>query len=549
MQPWQTALTFGDVLDAHVRQRPEKLALAGVNGQTVTFGQMNQRINRLYHGLSARGVQTGDRVAILSYNRPEYLEVFGLSKAGLIIVPLNWRLAAAELLRLLSHSGARVLVAEASFVPLVETLREQLPGLEVLVVLDDGTRASDLSRAVGQADASGASESAGAHPLSVPTGWLPYESLATLGDDAEPSVRSRPHDVLCIVYTSGTTGAPKGVKITHQGALDNCRTSAGELLGLREDDHALAVLPLFHVGGMWYHLFPSFATGCSNFLMPQFDPAVLLQALQDQKITNVHLVPTMVGALIHHPGIDGFDLSHLRLIMYAASSMPAELLRRAMLMFPQCSFAQGYGSTEAGTVTGLFPVDHVLAGQSGQQHLLVSCGHALQGREIRILDADHNDVAVGGIGELVVRSPGVMAGYWNDDALTRTVQTEGWVHTGDLARCDDQGYYYIVDRKNDMIITGGENVYPTEVESFLYADPRVLEAAVFGVPDPKWVERVVAAVVLKPGETATAKDIVDGLRRHLAAYNCPKDIYFVADLPKSGAGKVLRKMLRDRFGG
>lgn len=522
MQPWQTAFTLGDVLDAHVRQRPDKLALAGVNGHTVTFGQMNQRINRLYHGLRARGVQTGDRVAILSYNRPEYLEVFGLSKAGLVIVPLNWRLAAAELLRLLSHSGARVLVAEASFVPLVETLRKQLPGLEVLVVLDDG------------ADA---------------TGWLPYESLAVQGNDVEPPVRSRPQDVLCIVYTSGTTGAPKGVKITHKGALDNCRTSAGELLGLREDDHALAVLPLFHVGGMWYHLFPSFATGCSNFLMPQFDPAALLQVLQDQKITNVHLVPTMVGALIHHPGIEDFDLSHLRLIMYAASSMPAELLRRAMLMFPQCSFAQGYGSTEAGTVTGLFPADHVLAGQSGQQHLLVSCGHALQGREIRILDADHTDVAVGGIGELVVRSPGVMAGYWNDDALTKTVQTDGWVRTGDLARCDDQGYYYIVDRKNDMIITGGENVYPTEVESFLYADSRVLEAAVFGVPDPKWVERVVAAVVLKPGETATAKDIGDGLRQHLAAYKCPKDIYFVADLPKSGAGKVLRKMLRDRFGG
>ncbi|WJJ92611.1 AMP-binding protein [Neopusillimonas aromaticivorans] len=186
MQPWQTALTFGDVLDAHVRQRPEKLALAGVNGQTVTFGQMNQRINRLYHGLSARGVQTGDRVAILSYNRPEYLEVFGLSKAGLIIVPLNWRLAAAELLRLLSHSGARVLLAEASFVPLVETLREQLPGLEVLVVLDDGTGTSDLSQTVEAAETSGAPESAAAPALSVLTGWLPYESLAARGDDAEP---------------------------------------------------------------------------------------------------------------------------------------------------------------------------------------------------------------------------------------------------------------------------------------------------------------------------------------------------------------------------
>ena len=525
MQPWQTAQTMGDVLDAHVRQRPDKLALAGVNGSAVTFGQMNQRINRLYHSLCSRGVQTDDRVAILSYNRPEYLEVFGLSKAGLLIVPLNWRLAAPELLRLLSHSGARVLVAEASFVPVVETLRDQLPGLEVLVVLDDGPGGADAP------------------------GWWPYEALAAQGNDAEPQVRARPHDVLCIVYTSGTTGAPKGVKITHQGALDNGRTSAQELLGLRENDHALAVLPLFHVGGMWYHLFPSFATGCSSFLMPQFDPATLLQILQDQKITNVHLVPTMVGALLNHPDIQGFDLSHLRLIMYAASSMPAELLRQAMLMFPHCSFAQGYGSTEAGTVTGLFPQDHVRASQPGQQHLLVSCGHALQGREIRILDADSNDVVVGGIGELVVRSPGVMAGYWNDDALTQTVQVDGWVRTGDLARCDEQGYYYIVDRKNDMIITGGENVYPTEVESFFYADPRVLEAAVFGVPDPKWVERVVAAVVLKPGATATAKDLVDGLRQHLAAYKCPKDIYFVADLPKSGAGKVLRKMLRDRFGG
>lgn len=519
MTPWKQASSMGEVLDANWQQRPDKLALTTPGGRGITFAQLNRRVNRLCRALTAEGIRPGDRVAMLSYNRPEYMEVFGLSRTGLVIVPLNWRLSVPELLRLIRHSGSRVLVFEEEFAGVVEQLRPQLEGVDHYIVIGTARQ-----------------------------GWLEYESLAASGPDTPAQYSAKPDDVLCIVYTSGTTGAPKGVKITHRGALENCRTEAEEILSLTEDDVALAVLPLFHVGGMWYHLFPSFATGCTSVLMPHFEAEKLLQTLEDFEVTNVHLVPTMVGALLNHPRMGQYKLQHLRLIFYAASSMPAELLRRAMQSFPQCSFSQGYGSTEAGTVTGLFPEDHIRAQNPKYEYLLSSCGRAFKGRQIRLLDASDREVRVGEIGELVVRSPAVMAGYWNDEAATMAAMQAGWVRTGDLARCDDEGYYYIIDRKNDMVVTGGENVYPTEVESHLYADPRVLEAAVFGVPDVKWVERVVAAVVLKPGREASPEDLMQSLRSRLAAYKCPKEIHLVSDLPKSGAGKVLRKELRKQYG-
>ncbi|MAL01755.1 MAG: long-chain fatty acid--CoA ligase [Alcaligenaceae bacterium] len=518
IRPWEYALTMGEVFNAHLTQRPDKTALTTTDGHSVTFAQLEERTNCLFNALSAQGIQPADRVAILSYNRPEYMEVFGLSKTGVIVVPLNWRLAAPELLRLLQHSGSRALIVEENFVPIVESLRNQLDKIDTYIVIGKARN-----------------------------GWIAYEDLVTKADRKTPEAQAKPDDVLCLVYTSGTTGAPKGVKITHRGALENCRSEAQEMLSLTEDDYALAVLPLFHVGGMWYHLFPSFATGCTSLLMPQFDPEKLLQAMQDWKITNVHLVPTMVGALLNHPRVDQFDLTHLRIILYAASSMPAEVLRRAMRTFHKCSFAQAYGSTEAGTVTGLYPEDHILAQSPDYEHILSSCGKPFKNRQIRILNANDQEVATGEIGELTVRSPGIMTGYWNDDAATRTTFQNGWVYTGDLARRDEQGYYYIVDRKNDMIVTGGENVYPTEVEAYLYADSRILEAAVFGIADPKWVEKVVAAVVLKSGEAATENELIQQLRNHLAAYKCPKEIYFVSVLPKSGAGKVLRKSLRNQY--
>jgi acyl-CoA synthetase (AMP-forming)/AMP-acid ligase II len=273
----------------------------------------------------------------------------------------------------------------------------------------------------------------------------------------------------------------------------------------------------------------------------------VLRALEIHRITNVHLVPTMISALLALPEVQAADLSALRLLFYAASSMPAELLRRAMQSLPGCAFVQSYGSTEGGMVSVLDPQAHRQAREPAGEHLLLSCGKPCAQREVRIVGAAGAVLSSREIGEFEVRSPDMMLGYWNNADATAGVLQSGWLKTGDLGYADEEGYLYIVDRKNDMIITGGENVYPTEVEGVLYRDPAVQDAAVFGIPDPVWVEKVVAAVVLKPGASATEQEIIDRTRSRLAGYKCPKAVCFVSSLPKNGAGKVLRAELRRQF--
>ncbi|CAM5529801.1 class I adenylate-forming enzyme family protein [Eoetvoesiella caeni] len=522
--------TLGDVLRFHARHRPDKPAFETAGGASVTFGQFNSRVNRLCSALGQWGLRKGDRVAVLSRNRPEYVEVFGVAKAGLVAVPLNWRLAEAELVKLLAHSAPQVLIVDETYKEVAERLRSLLPDLRHFVLLGP--------------------EGAGREyvPGSEDSGWTGYEDLLRQAADDEPEALVAPGDALCLVYTSGTTGAPKGVTLTHRGLLDNCNASATDVMALTEDDYSLAVLPLFHVGGMWYHLFPCFAAGCTTLLMAEFEPGALLRELQARKVTNVHVVPTMINAMLNHPLAATADLSHLRLIFYAASSMPAELLRRAMQCFSRSGFVQSYGSTEAGMVTVLSVADHLRASKPAGEHLLSSCGRVLKERRVRIVDDAGTELGVGEIGAISSYCPGVMAGYWHDADATAKVLQDGWLDTGDLGYLDGEGYLYLVDRKNDMVVTGGENVYPSEVEACFYQDPAVLEAAVFGVADPRWVERVVAAVVLRPGFEADEQALMQRIRSHLAAYKCPKNIFFTTDLPKSGAGKVLRKELRKKYG-
>lgn len=513
------ARTFGDVLRSCAATWGEKSAFETLGGRKLSYEQLNRRVNALTHAVAAMGVGKGARVALLAKNCPEYVEVYGLSKGGLIVVPLNWRLAAGELLKLIDHSSPEVLVVDEQHLAVAESIRDRLPSVKHLIVLGP------------------------ARP-----GWLSYEDLLGAAVDTEPSVQVEPADVLCLIYTSGTTGAPKGVAMTHAGVIGNCAAAAHELR-LSPDDITMAVMPLFHAGGMWYHLFPSFACGTTSLLLSDFEPATILRELEARRITNVHLAPTMIAALLAQPTAATADLSSVKVLFYAASSMPPELLRRAMQTFPRCGFAQGYGSTEAGVVTILGAHEHRRAMAADGEHLLSSCGRPYPGRSVRLVDDAGNEVPRGMVGEVEVHSADLMRGYWRDDEATARVLKAGWLRTGDLARVDEEGLLYIVDRKNDMVITGGENVFPTEVESYLYRDPEIQEAAVFGIPDPVWVERVVAAVVLRPGSTATGEELIRRLRVHLAAYKCPKDVFVVNQLPKSAVGKVLRKELRKHFGG
>jgi long-chain acyl-CoA synthetase len=513
------ARTLGDVLRVNALVHSNKIALESPDGRSVTFGELNERVNRLSNAVRALGLQKGARVAILSRNRSEYVESYGLAKSGLIVVPLNWRLPATELTKLVAHSAPELAIVDELHRDLVDGVRDSWPSVKHFILLG----------------ASGA-------------GWQAYETLIANGMPAEPEVTAVARDVLCVIYTSGTTAAPKGVAITHAAAMGNCRTAAAEMLMLHETDRTMAVMPLFHVGGMWYHLFPSFATGCTTLILSQFEPAEVLKELDAHQITNVHLVPTMIAALLDQPNARTVNLSCLRLIFYAASSMPAHLLRRAMQTFEHCGFAQSYGSTEAGVVTVLDPDDHCRAREPPGEHLLSSCGRPFIDRDVRIVDAARGVLDTGEIGEIEVQSPDLMQGYWMNERATRDTLIDGWLKTGDLGYVDAQGYLYIVDRKNDLIVTGGENVYPSEVESHLYRDHDVHEAAVFGIPDPRWVEVVVAAVILKPGASVSSEELGSRLRRQLAAYKCPKAIYFVQTLPKSAAGKILRKELRKQYG-
>jgi acyl-CoA synthetase (AMP-forming)/AMP-acid ligase II len=518
MNALSNARTLGDVIHGNAADTPDKVAFEMPGGRSVTFADFDRRVSRLGGALLALGLRPGDRVAILSRNCIEYVEAFGASSRGLITVPLNWRLPAGDLAKLIQHSQAKVLIADEQHRELVEGMRDQLSAVTHLVLLG-ATR----------------------------NGWMGYEELLSKGEDSDPGNRAAPQDVLCLIYTSGTTGAPKGVEVTHAAALGNARTAAHEMLGLTPHDHTMAVMPLFHAGGMWYHLFPSFATGCTTVILSEFEPGMMLRELQARRITNVHLVPTMIGSLLAHPSVAETDLRHLRLLFYAASSMPPDLLRRAMIAFPACGFAQAYGSTEGGVITILGPGDHRQAREPDGERLLLSCGRPFSGREVRIVDDLACVLEQGEIGEIEVRSPDLMRGYWRNEQATSAVLRDGWLKTGDLGHFDADGYLYIVDRKNDMIVTGGENVYPNEVEAQLFADPDVLEAAVFGISDPRWVEKVVAAVVLRPGATPSAEDILARLRQRLAHYKCPKTIFLTSNLPKSAVGKVLRKELRKQY--
>jgi len=367
---WSTLSVWGDIAKANAAAHAGKVAFVNAGksaGTAVTFAQANDRMNRLNNALAGFGLAKGDRVAILSRNRPEYIEAYGVAKSGMIAVPLNWRLSPRELLDLLQDSRPSLVLAEPEFTSIVDRLRAELDGVRHFVTF-------------GPAKA----------------GWLAYEAVLAGAPGEEPQADVAPDDIMCLMYTSGTTGAPKGAMLTHGALIRNCRAAIEKLLELGPEDVALAVMPLFHVGGMWYHLYPSYARGCTTAILAEFEPRSVLAALQDHRVTNVHLVPTMIHSLIDQPGVREFDLGRLRVIYYAGSSIPADLLRRAIARFGRSGFLQSYGTTEAGIVTALMPEEHERAIRDpAHEGLLSSCGRPLGRNEIQIRDDHGRAVAPG----------------------------------------------------------------------------------------------------------------------------------------------------------
>jgi long-chain acyl-CoA synthetase len=510
--------TFADLIYRNALLYSDEEAFV-CGGRRITFSQFNRRVNRLIRSLWRSGVRKGGVIGILSWNCLEYTDFYGAAmKGGFIASPFNPRLHREELEYLINYSEASTLFVGPELLETVERLKSYLSGVRNYICLE------------------------GSAP-----GMVSYNEMLGGDDSDEPDVEVEKDDPVIILYTSGTTGLPRGALYTHAQKLDNTRIKALEM-GTKLGDRHLMILPFFHIGGD-SHVWPFFLTGGCNVILPNrsFDPVTVLRTVQEEKVTDMQLVPTQLSALLSHPDLEKYELSSLNRIYYAASPMPVELLRRGLELFGAI-FAQGYGQTESGPQICTLPKEahRVLDKSAEDQKVLASCGQPSLGVHVRVVDKDNRDVGPGAVGEILAQSNSIMTEYWKKPKETAETIVEGWLHTGDLAYYDEKGFIYIVDRKKDMIVSGGENVYSREVEDVLYKHPAVAEAAVIGVPDPKWVERVHAVIALKAGTRATEKELIAFCKEHIASYKTPKSVEFVDSLPKNPQGKILKKEIRGR---
>lgn len=502
---------IGDWLGKRELLTPERLALVDdLSGERYTYRQLNARANRLAHGLRHQlGVRKGDRVAILAKNQVAYLDaLFATGKLGAVLVPLNWRLTSHELVYMLKDSGASVLLHDAAFTPLIQTMRLQIP-VQHYLLLDAEAR-----------------------------GDLTYTDLLGRADAAPISEEVEQEDPHLILYTSGTTGAPKGAVLPHRVLVWNSiNTNIG--WDIRGDDVSIIHTPLFHTGGINVLTLPIFHAGGTMVLMREWNATRCLQLIEQERVTIFFAVPTMFQMLLDAPNFNSTDLSSLRFCISGGAPCPIPLIQTYQAR--SIPFRQGYGLTEVSVnCFTLNPEDAIR--KAG------SVGKPIFHLDARIIDEGGHEVATDEIGELILRGPTVCTGYWRNSGATAQVLHNGWFYTGDLARIDSDGYYYIVDRKKDMYISGGENVYPAEVERVLYAHPAIVECAVIGVPDSRWGEVGRALVVLRNGMQANEAELIAFCRQQLASYKVPKSVYFVAELPYNSSGKILKPQLRKQYG-
>jgi acyl-CoA synthetase (AMP-forming)/AMP-acid ligase II len=515
---WQAALqTLRDLTERNAHLHGGDLHLI-FGERRSTFRSFAAASLRLASSLYGLGLRSQDRVAMLAMNCAEYLEVYGACEvAPYIIAPINFRLAAPEVEFILRDSAPRVLIFEQQYAQMVEGLRPRLPGIQHYVAIGE--------------------------PAEVRAPALRYEELLAAGQPAGPPLRPGPEDIHSITYTSGTTGKPKGAMLSHEGVLALFAGWAYEL-GADLGHKILLSMPYFHIGARSQGGAMTYRGG-TLVVHRSFDAREIVKTVQRERITQLHLAPTLMQAVLDLPDIEQFDLSSLRTINYAAAPMPLTTLKRAMHRFGPI-LINGYGQTE-GSGTVLRKHYHRPDGQPKDLERLTSVGQPVLDTRVRIVDGDDKDVPLGAVGELCLQSPQNMVGYWNNSAATIEALRDGWLHTGDLARQDEDGFIYLVDRKKDMIVSGGENVYSREVEEALMSHPAVADAAVIGVPDQKWGEAVKGVIVCKPGAVCTATELLAHCRTLIAGYKCPKSLEFVPELPRLPSGKVSKVQLRERY--
>ena len=509
------ANTFIDIVANQARTRPQALAYR-CGDRRWTYADIQADTNRLANAMAAMGIGPGDRVAALTkYHVQSLLLTLAAAKLGAVAMPVNWRLAPAEVRYIVDHGGAKLMMADRAFLPLVD--RAGMPSIRQVLVTDgahDGLPGFD-------------DWFAGASPQMTP-------------------VPAKPEDPLLQLYSSGTTGLPKGVVLSHAGLIFNCQLGTGVW---HVDESAVVgnALPTFHIAGANMGLFPLYA-GAAGSSYPDFDPAGFIDAIGQHGITHTFVVPAMILFMLQSPRIKDGNFQTLKLMSYGGSPISDRVLTDAMAAFG-CGFMQVYGLTEiAGSATFLMPEDHQTSGPKAK--LLRSAGRPVPGARVRVVDPGTlQDLPDGQTGEVLIESPGNMIGYWRNPEATAAAFPEGrnanggWFRSGDGGYLQD-GYVFINDRIKDMIISGGENIYPAEIENLLMQHPAVADGAVIGVPDDKWGESVKACVVLRPGMQASGAEIIGWMRERLAHFKCPKSVDFVDTLPRNPSGKLLKRILR-----
>ncbi len=507
-------MNLGYLLQQWADRQPKKVAMV-FQDLRLTYKEFDERVNQVGHFLISAGLKKGDRVAALTFNNHQFMEIFmACGRMGMIMVPLNFRLVGRELEYQLSNSESAVLFLGEEFQKVITTIRPQLKSVKRFIV-------------IGKSDAG--------------SGMEVYEKLVAGYPKTSPKLSYEvdlPDDFI-IIYTSGTTGRPKGAQLTQMNILF---TSLNQIIDMQctTRDTTLTMSPMFHVGGSLLLTFPMIHVGGTSIIMKSFDSAKALELIQKEKVTVIFGVPAMWTAIMQVPGVEKADFSSLRFGVAGGASQPVAILKKINETF-HIPFTEGYGLSEASSCSSLLMWDTALQ-KAG------SVGTPFIHNEMRVMNEAGKDVKPGEVGEIVQKGLTVMKGYFNNPEATRESFKDGWLLTGDLATVDEDGFMYIKDRKKDMIISGAENIYPVEVEQVLYSHPKVLEAAVIGVPDEKWGESVQAVVALKPGQKMTAEEVIDYCKENLASYKKPRSVIFVDSLPRNPAGKVLKTQLREQYG-
>ena len=513
--------TIRTLINRNAMLYPEKIAMKEIEGTRVyRYKELHERVNRMGNALHGLGAHKGDRVAILSQNSFEYIEsALSVPNAGLIYVVCNFRLAPPEIAAVLADAEPSILFVQDQFVEIAQNLKNSVPSIKQFVYFGD--------------------------PKKKPEGWYDYEELIKDASPADQSAEVGEDDIAMLMYTSGTTGLPKGVMQTH-GNFYHAGRVCSRNNNLTMDDRVFIVCPMYHITAH-YTFFGSLYASAPAFIFPRWDVDLFLSTTEKEKLTAGMFATPMVMMILDSPNLKKHNISSWKNLWFAGAGIIPSVYKKFIDTFGNI-LGEHHGTTEStGVTTNLSPTDIQEAFDRGDFNILESCGRASYDMEILIVDEKNVPVSPGGLGEMIIRGPGMSLGYWRKETATNKAFRGEWFHTEDVCSIDNWGYIRVIDRLKDMIITGGENVYPAEVEKVLHHHPYVKESCVIGTPHPVWGEAVTAVIVLKNGETVTPSDFTNYCKGKIAGYKVPKIVHFIPELPRNATGKILKKELREQF--